>query len=94
MKKTEKPDLSAQYDHLRRLIVIARKVRNLTQREVAKRIGQPPSFVAKIETGRRLDVIEYIAVVKAIGVSPHRILAKLLKRWPESKPPTEPPPLD
>jgi transcriptional regulator with XRE-family HTH domain len=97
MGKPERPDLSAQYDRLRKLIVIARKVRNLTQREIARRIGQPPSFIGKFENGTRgLDVVEFVAVAKAIGVDPRRIITKLLKRWPdvppESQPPTVAPP--
>lgn len=96
MAKPEKPDLSAQYDRLRKLVVIARKVRNLTQREIARRIGQPPSFVGKFENGTRgLDVVEFVSIAKAIGVDPRRILTRLLKGWPdappESHPPTEPP---
>jgi len=88
-EKPEKPDLSAQYDHLRKLLVVARKLRNVTQREIARRMGQPRSFVGKIENGTRgIDVVEFVAWSKAAGVNPHRVLAKLLKRWPE---PTEPP---
>ena len=96
MEKPEKSDLSAQYDRLRKLIVIARKVRNLTQREIARRIGQPPSFVGKIENGTRgIDVVEFVAIAKAIGIDPRKIITRLLKGWPDAppaaQPPTEPP---
>jgi transcriptional regulator with XRE-family HTH domain len=92
MEKPEKSDLSAQYDRLRKLIVIARKVRNITQREIARRIGQPPSFIGKIENGTRgIDVVEFVEIAKAIGVDPRKIITRLLKGWPESRPPTEPP---
>jgi hypothetical protein len=52
----------------------------LTQRAVAKRLGRPQSLVAKIEGGeRRLDVIEFINVARAIEADPIRILPTLLK---------------
>jgi hypothetical protein len=39
-----------------------------SQRELADRLGKPQSFVAKVERGeRRIDVIEFIAIAKAIG---------------------------
>ncbi len=89
MEKPEKPDLSAQNERLRRLLAIARKVRNLSQREVAKRIGQPPSFIGKIENGTRaVSAVEMVLIAKACGVDPRRIITKLLKGWPESQPPT------
>ena len=95
MAETAKPDFSAQYEYLRKLIVIARKKRNLTQREIARRMGQPPSFVGKIENGTRgIDVVEFVAWSKAAEIKPQMILTKLLKRWPESQPPTEPLPDD
>ncbi len=40
----------------------------LTQQDVADRLGRPQSFVAKYETlQRRLDAIELVDVVLAIG---------------------------
>ena len=81
MEKPEKSDLSAQNERLRRLLAIARKVRNLSQREIAKRIGQPPSFIGKIENGTRgVSVVEMVQIAKAIGVDPRRILTKSLER--------------
>jgi transcriptional regulator with XRE-family HTH domain len=95
MEKSEKPDLSAQNERLRRLLAIARKVRNLSQREIAKRIGQPPSFIGKIENGTRgVSVVEMVQIAKAIGVDPRRIITRLLKGWPDAQPPTEPLPHD
>ncbi|MGE0769303.1 MAG: XRE family transcriptional regulator, partial [Hyphomicrobiaceae bacterium] len=41
----------------------------------------PQSFVAKVEGGeRRLDVLEFLDVVDAIGADPVRTLRTLLKR--------------
>jgi transcriptional regulator with XRE-family HTH domain len=55
------------------LQLLLRQVRNeaaLTQTEVARRVGQPQSFVSKYESGeRRLDILELRAVCSAMGVS-------------------------
>lgn len=59
-----------------------RKERKLSQWDVAKRLGRPQSFVSKYESGERLlDVIEFIAVARAMGADPNDILSELLKRW-------------
>jgi transcriptional regulator with XRE-family HTH domain len=43
--------------------------RHLTQAEVAERIGQPQSFIAKVEGGERsLDVVEFVAVSTVVGL--------------------------
>ena len=57
----------------RRLAALLREVRvaaNLTQDQVADRIGQTQSYVSKYENGeQRLDLIELEAVCKAVGIS-------------------------
>ena len=46
-----------------------RGVRRVTQQELAERLGKPQSFVSKIERGdRRLDVVEFVRVAKALGI--------------------------
>lgn len=73
MTKIEK-----QYQHFRELIVAARKTAGLTQVEVAARLKQPQSYVSKYESGvRRLDVVEFIAVARAIGFDPAEFVRKL-----------------
>lgn len=57
-----------------------RKSKNLTQAEVAERLGRPQSFVAKYEGGeRRLDVAEFIEVARALETDPCTVLAELLR---------------
>lgn len=66
---------------LQQLLVHTRKSKNLTQVEVARRLGRPQSFVAKYEGGeRRLDMIEFIEVARALEVDPHALLAFLLRK--------------
>ncbi len=51
------------------VLVEARKAAGLTQRELAARLGRPYSVIANIERGeRRIDVVEFIAVARAIGL--------------------------
>lgn len=56
-----------------------RKEQSLSQAELAKKLGRPQSFISKIENGeRRLDVIEFLELAKAIGIKPEDIIRKLL----------------
>ena len=60
---------------LRELLVARRKAAGLTQTVLAKRLGKPPSYVAKYEGGdRRLDVLEYLDVAAAIGFEPGALI--------------------
>jgi transcriptional regulator with XRE-family HTH domain len=62
------------------LLIAARKKAGLTQQDVAKCLKRPQSFVAKFEGGeRRLDVVEFLAVAKAIKADPIRIIRKLMR---------------
>ena len=57
------------------LMVAARKQAGLTQHELARRLKRPQSFVAKYEGGeRRMDVVEFVAIVRAIGADPVKLL--------------------
>jgi transcriptional regulator with XRE-family HTH domain len=50
----------------------------LTQQDVADRLGKPQSYVAKIEGAeRRIDVIEFLALAKAIGADAAAIVKEL-----------------
>ena len=53
----------------------ARKDAGVTQVELGKRLGQRQTFVSKFELGeRRLDVAEFVAVSRAIGTDPLKII--------------------
>jgi Helix-turn-helix len=50
----------------------------LIQAQVAQRLKRPQSFVSKYESGeRQLDVVEFVAVCKALGVLPAEVMAVL-----------------
>lgn len=56
-----------------------RKKAGLTQAKLAKKLRRPQSYVSKYERGdRRLDVIEFLEIARAIGFDPGEILSKLL----------------
>jgi transcriptional regulator with XRE-family HTH domain len=65
---------------LQTLLRSARERANLTQGELAARIGRPQSFIAKYESGeRRLDVVEFTVIATAMGIDPPRLLRELLR---------------
>jgi transcriptional regulator with XRE-family HTH domain len=78
-KSVHSPEQAAFCD----LMIEARKTAGLTQEDLARRLKKPQSFVAKYEGGeRRLDVVEFIGIARAIGTDPVRILRSLQKLRP------------
>lgn len=64
---------------LRAVLVEARQQAGLTQRDLGVRLKRAHTILAKVESGeRRLDVIEFIYVAKALGVDPRELFARLL----------------
>jgi transcriptional regulator with XRE-family HTH domain len=65
----------------REVMIAARVKSGLTQQALAERIGRPQSFVAKYEAGeRRIEVTEFVAIVRAIGADPVRLLRAIIRR--------------
>jgi len=63
------------------ILVATRRDAQLTQRQLADRLQRPQSFVSKIEAGeRRLDVVEFVAIAKALKVEPGVLFERFL-RW-------------
>ena len=61
----------------------ARAAAGITQYELADRLGVDQSYVAKYENGRRrLDVVEFMRIVAAIGVDYRDIVSKV---WSEGR---------
>ena len=74
---------SPSYQTAVSLLVEARKAHGLTQRDLAARVGKPPSFIAKIEVGeRRVDIVEFIALARAIGGVEAELLQILIATLP------------
>lgn len=62
---------SPDYQKLTEWLKRQREAKGMSMRELGEKLDISHSFVAKVEQReRRLDVIEYIAYCKALGVSP------------------------
>jgi transcriptional regulator with XRE-family HTH domain len=60
------------------LMIAAREKAGLTQAKLARRLKRHQSFVAKYEIGeRRLDVIEFISIMRALRTDPVRLIKTL-----------------
>jgi transcriptional regulator with XRE-family HTH domain len=71
---------SPEHLRLRELLITVRKAAGLTQEEVAGRLKRPQSFVAKYEGGeRRIDVVEFIAIVQALEREPSEMFESLVR---------------
>ncbi len=69
---------SPRYDEMRQLLKRYREASNLTQQDVATKLRKPQSYVAKYEKGeRRIDLIEFIDIARAIGFDPAELIAAL-----------------
>ena len=65
---------------LQRLLAARRSASGLTQAQLASRLARPQSFVAKYEGGeRKLDVIEFCAVARALNLDPATLLRELVE---------------
>lgn len=63
---------------MRAMLRKERKSRKLRQIDVANALGVYRTFVTKYEKGeRRLDLVEFLAVAKAIGFDPHAFIDTL-----------------
>lgn len=55
-----------------------RQKAHLSQEKLAEKLNKPQSFVAKIERGeRRVDLVEFVTIAKAIGIDPAKFIRKL-----------------
>jgi transcriptional regulator with XRE-family HTH domain len=65
---------SAEYTRLIATLVAVRKAAGIRQHALAKKLGRPQSFIAKYEGGeRRIDVVEFIAIARALGADPMKL---------------------
>ncbi len=76
---------SGTYTLFRRRLIELRKGARLSQAQLAKKLGKPPSFVAKYELGeRRLDVVELCVILKCIDTNPWAFLEPVFDDAPDS----------
>jgi transcriptional regulator with XRE-family HTH domain len=71
---------TAEYERFRLLLIEARTNAGLSQAALSEKLSRPQSFVSKYERGeRRLDVIEFGQVARALGVDPIEFLRELFE---------------
>lgn len=67
-----------EYEVFLKGLITARTKAGITQQDLARRLGKPQSFVSKYERReRRLDVVEFVTIARAIGVDPRRIVREI-----------------
>lgn len=60
------------------MLVVARGNADMTQHDLAGRLGVSQSMIAKIESRQRnVSLLEFLAIAKAIGVSPEDLISKV-----------------
>ena len=82
MPRMDNSAFTSQHDFFRKMLVEMRNEAELTQRELAARLGREHNFVARIELGeRRVDVVEFYWVCLACGADPIEMAATLMKEF-------------
>jgi transcriptional regulator with XRE-family HTH domain len=80
-----RPAFTDAHEGLREALIAARKDAGVTQEELADRIDKPQQFISKIERGdRRVDVVELIAICRALKLDPKEVFATILRRVPKT----------
>lgn len=75
---------SEDYALLVDLLVRARKNAGMSQVELAAKLGRPQPFISYIERGeRRIDVIEFYAIMKALNADPESAFSELVHKLPD-----------
>ena len=59
-------------------LIRKREEAKLTQAELAEKLGEYQSFVARLESGqRRVDVIEFLALAELLGFDPEQAIREI-----------------
>lgn len=67
------------------ILMAARRRSGLTQAEVAAKVSKDQTFISLIERSqRRVDVLEFIALARAMGEDPQRLFAEVIATIPTS----------
>lgn len=85
-RRMQKSLKSAEYARLTGLLVAVREKAGIRQQPLAAKLGKPQSFIAKYEGGeRRIDLIEFIAIARALGADPVKLFRDFLAGEPTSR---------
>lgn len=65
-------------------LIAARKAAGMFQEELAERLGKNQSYISNIERGqRRVDVVEFVAIARAMALDPVALFTDVAKRLPK-----------
>ena len=69
---------SVRHKALIELLVAKREASGMTQADLAKKLGEYQSFVARLESGQRpVDVVEFMKIADVLGFDPAKIIGAL-----------------
>ena len=69
-----------RHQQLVEILVTQRKKAGITQVDLADQLGVSQTWIVRLEGGgRRIDVVEFMALAEAIGFSPVKIIRELAK---------------
>ena len=68
---------SEEYQLVINALKKARKEKGITQAQLAEALGKPQSFIAKVESERRLDVVEFVHLARLVGADVQRVIASI-----------------
>lgn len=72
-----------EWEFLCDMLTQIRLEHGVTQVELASRLGQPQSFVCKVESGqRKLDLRQFVIYVRCLNGSPVHVLAAFIEAFP------------
>ena len=72
------------YKILLEVLIDARKRAGVTQTELARRLKRPQPYMSMVERGeRRVDVIQFYAIMKALGANPEEVFRELIAKLPD-----------
>jgi transcriptional regulator with XRE-family HTH domain len=75
---------SDAYASFLRVLIALRRRQGVSQAELAKRIGREQPIVSLIERGiRRVDLIEFCALMRALNVPPEEAFAEVVEALPK-----------
>lgn len=72
------------HKHLVEVLRQARKQADISQVDLAEEIGKDQTFISLIERSqRRVDVLEFVVLARAMGVDPVDLFAEVVRRLPK-----------
>jgi transcriptional regulator with XRE-family HTH domain len=72
--------VSKRHKALVALLVECREAAGITQTQLADRLGEYQSFVARLESGqRRVDVVEFLELAEVLGFDAGKVLSAIRK---------------